>query len=115
MRPPRQAQSRANPIPREPCQRRPPLTGLSRHAFIPQAQVAAAEQVLTLSLYDLPALSQSLPRPENLILLSDALATFDRDSQEGTAIARGGNVTGFGKADYSSLINMLERVPHPLP
>ena len=71
--------------------------------------------MLTLSLYDLPALSQSLPRPENLILLSDALATFDRDSQEGTAIARGGNVTGSADADYSSLINMLERVPHPLP
>ena len=71
--------------------------------------------MLTLSLDDLPALSQSLPRPENLILLSDALATFDRDSQAGTAIARGGNVTGLTDSDYSSLINMLERVPHPFP
>ena len=71
--------------------------------------------MLTLPLDDLPAVSQSLPRPENLILLSDALATFDRDSQEGTAIARGGNVTGFADADYSSLINMLKGVPHPLP
>ena len=71
--------------------------------------------MLTLLLDDLPALSQSLPRPENLILLSDALATFDRDSLEGTAIGRGGTVTGFGKADYSSRINMLKGVPHPLP
>ena len=44
-----------------------------------------------------------------------ALATFDRDSQAGTAIGRGGAVTGFDKADFYSLINTLERVPHPLP
>ena len=44
-----------------------------------------------------------------------ALATFDRDSQAGTAIGRGGAVTGFDEADFYSLINTLERVPHPLP
>ena len=71
--------------------------------------------MLTLPLDHLPALAQSLPRPENLILLSDALATFDHDSQASTAIGRGGNVTGFDKADYTSLINTLQRVPHPLP
>jgi hypothetical protein len=47
--------------------------------------------------------------------MADALSAFDRDSQEGTAIGRGGKVTGFGKEDYASLINTLESVPHPLP
>jgi hypothetical protein len=47
--------------------------------------------------------------------MTAALSTFDRDSQEGTAIGRGGKVKGFDEADYSNLINTLERVPEPLP
>ncbi len=43
--------------------------------------------------------------------LTQALLAFDRDSQKGTEISRGGQAQGFGKADYDSLINTLSRIP----
>lgn len=47
--------------------------------------------------------------------LPAALATFDRDSQEGTAIGRGGQAIAMGVADYASLINTLAKMPNPIP
>lgn len=46
-----------------------PGTDLSRAAFIPQAQFAAAQAVLSVPLDDLSGLSADLPAPERLILL----------------------------------------------
>ncbi len=46
--------------------------------------------------------------------LAQALATFDRDSQEGTGIGRGGKVVAMDEADYASVINTLSRVPDPV-
>lgn len=46
-----------------------PDTDLTRAAFIPQTQFDAATAVLTLPLDDLPALSETLPRPANTIFL----------------------------------------------
>jgi hypothetical protein len=46
--------------------------------------------------------------------LSDALATFDHDSQQGTGIGRGGRMIPMDADDLATVVKTLARVPDPV-